>query len=1068
MAMQSPSSSSSISYGFTYQVFLNFRGGDTRDGFIGHLYKTLTDKGIHTFIDDRELQRGDEIKSSLDNVIEESRIFIPVFSINYASSSFCLDELVHIIHCYKTKGRLILPVFYGVDPTHIRHQSGSYGEHLTKYEESFQNSKKNMDRLHQWKLALTQASNLSGYHSSHGYEYKFIGEIVKYISNKISRVPLHVAKYPVGLQSQVQQVKSLLDNGSDDGIHMVGIYGIGGLGKSTLARAIYNFFADQFEDLCFLHDVRENSAKNNLKHLQEKLLLKTTGLEIKLDHVSEGIPIIKERLSRKKILLILDDVDNLKQLHALAGGHDWFGRGSKVIITTRDKHLLTCHGIKSMHEVEGLYGTKALELLRWMAFKNNKVPSIYEDVLNRAVSYASGLPLVLEIVGSNLFGKRIEEWKGTLDGYEKIPNKRIHQILKVSYDALEEEQQSVFLDIACCFKGCEWEDAKYILHSHYGHCITHHLGVLAEKSLIDQYWEYGHYVMLHDLIGDMGKEVVRQESIKEPGERSRLCCQDDLVRVLRENTGTSKIEMIYTNLHSIESVIDKKGKAFKKMTKLKTVIFENGHFSGGLKHLPRSLSVLKWKGCLSKCLSSSILNKKFQDMKVLILDRCEYLTHIPDVSGLSNLEKLSFENCDNLTTIHNSIGHLNKLERLSAYACKKLKHFPPLGLASLKELNLSGCVSLDSFPELLCKMKNIDNILLHHTFIAELPFSFQNLSELHELSVKAGMLSFPKHNDKMYSIVFPNVTHLTLDDCDFSDECLPILLKWCVNVTYLDLSFNYFKILPECLSECLHLYKINMSGCHSLKEIRGIPPNLKELSVEYCESLSSSSKRMLMSQKLHETGCTYIQFENGTEQGIPDWFEHQSRGPTISFWFRKEIPSITCIFMLPEGNNWVLESGVNFCVNGYEIEIDCCRYVIWNHTTLFHTSKLNELIKTQCEKGLLKNEWIHVEFKLDDWTLEQFSEEENNKILSGVQMGIHVWNEKSNTDEENVVFTDPYLNYSNNTSLSQFVPPLKKQRLVEVGVSETEEDINASLQQQDLTKEEQRKTWGTYLSLGPL
>jgi len=179
-------------------------------------------------------------------------------------------------------------------------------------------------------------------------------------------------------------------------------------------------------------------------------------------------------------------------------------------------------------------------------------------------------------------------------------------------------------------------------------------------------------------------------------------------------------------------------------------------------------------------------------------------------------------------------------------------------------------------------------------------------------------------------------------------------------------------------------------------------------------------------------------------------------------------------------------------VNGHEIEIDYCspfKYVIWNHTTLFHTLKLNELSKTQCgynmEKGLLKNEWIHVELNLDDWGLNRLSEEEKNKMLSSVQMGIHVLMEKSNTKEENVVFTDPYLkkiklvdslNYSNNTSLSQFVPPLKKQRLVEVGVSEIDEeegfsrkldeDINASLQQQDLTKKEQTKTWGTFLSLG--
>jgi len=370
------------------------------------------------------------------------------------------------------------------------------------------------------------------------YEYKFIQEIIKDISDRINRVFLHVAKYPVGLQSQVQQVKLLLDKGYDDEVHMVGLYGTGGLGKSTLAKAIYNFIADQFEGLCFLEDVRENSTPYNLKHLQEELLLKTVRSDIKLGGVSEGITIIKQRLHRKKILLILDDVDKLEQLEALAGGLDWFGRGSRVIITTRDKHLLTCHGIESMHSVEGLYGTEALELLKWMAFKNNKVPSSYEDVLNRAVSYASGLPLVIEIVGSNLFGKSIEEWKGTLDGYEKIPNKKIQEIFKVSYDALEEEEQSVFLDIACCFKGYRLTMVEEILHAHYGHCIKHHVGVLVEKSLIEIKTRYFHVVdvTLHDLIEDTGKEIVRKESCKEPGERSRLWCQYEIVHVLQKNT----------------------------------------------------------------------------------------------------------------------------------------------------------------------------------------------------------------------------------------------------------------------------------------------------------------------------------------------------------------------------------------------------------------------------------------------------------------------------------------------------------------------------------------------------
>ena len=158
--------SSSFSCKFTYDVFLSFRGSDTRSGFTGNLYKALCDRGVHTFIDNEELPRGDEIKQSLVKAIEESNILIPVFSTNYASSSFCLVELVHIIHCSKSKDRrLVLPVFYNIDPTHVRHQTGSIGEALENHEVKFQNNDTYyMERLLKWKMALKQAAALSGYH----------------------------------------------------------------------------------------------------------------------------------------------------------------------------------------------------------------------------------------------------------------------------------------------------------------------------------------------------------------------------------------------------------------------------------------------------------------------------------------------------------------------------------------------------------------------------------------------------------------------------------------------------------------------------------------------------------------------------------------------------------------------------------------------------------------------------------------------------------------------------------------------------------------------------------------
>ena len=138
--------SSSFTPQFTYDVFLNFRGEDTRYNFTSYLYQALCDKGFKTFIDN-DLQRGEEISTKLLIAIELSMTSIIVFSENYASSSWCLDELVKILECRKN-GQLVLPIFYKVDPSEIRKQKGKFGVALTQHEE---NSKDNMERVHKWR-----------------------------------------------------------------------------------------------------------------------------------------------------------------------------------------------------------------------------------------------------------------------------------------------------------------------------------------------------------------------------------------------------------------------------------------------------------------------------------------------------------------------------------------------------------------------------------------------------------------------------------------------------------------------------------------------------------------------------------------------------------------------------------------------------------------------------------------------------------------------------------------------------------------------------------------------------
>jgi len=159
--LPSSSSSSSSTCEWTHDVFLSFRGDDTRSGFTGNLHKSLCDRGIHTFIDDEGVRKGEEIRPALFKAIEQSRIAIVVFSENYAESTYCLEELAMILECIVKKGRLLWPVFYGVTPSYVRFQKGSYGKALAKLGERFKNDQ---EKLQKWKLALQEAADLSGCH----------------------------------------------------------------------------------------------------------------------------------------------------------------------------------------------------------------------------------------------------------------------------------------------------------------------------------------------------------------------------------------------------------------------------------------------------------------------------------------------------------------------------------------------------------------------------------------------------------------------------------------------------------------------------------------------------------------------------------------------------------------------------------------------------------------------------------------------------------------------------------------------------------------------------------------
>ncbi|KAH9782334.1 ADP-ribosyl cyclase/cyclic ADP-ribose hydrolase [Citrus sinensis] len=455
-----------------YDVFVSFRGEDTRDNFTSHLYSALCRQNIPTFIDD-QLNRGDQISESLVYAIEASAISVIVFSEGYASSGWCLDELVKILECKKEYAQIVIPVFYRVDPSDVRNQTGSFGNSFSKLEERF---KENSKKLQTWRNALKEAATLSGFPSQNiRRESELINEVVNHILKRLLDQVFRRndnKNQLVGVESRVEEIQSLLGVQSKD-VYALGIWGIGGIGKTTIARATFDKISSDFEGSCFLENVREESQKpGGLACLRQKLLSNL----LKDKNVSLDIGLNFRRLSRMKVLIVFDDVTCFSQLESIIGSLDCLTPVSRIIITTRNKQVLRNWGVRKRYEMEALEYHHALELFSRHAFKQN-----HPDV-----------------------------------GYEKFSSK----------------EKNIFLDVACFSQG---EDVNVVMKFHNASGFYPEIGisVLVDKSLIaiDSY----NKIRMHDLVQELGREIVRQESIN-PGNRSRLWHHEDIYEVLTYNT----------------------------------------------------------------------------------------------------------------------------------------------------------------------------------------------------------------------------------------------------------------------------------------------------------------------------------------------------------------------------------------------------------------------------------------------------------------------------------------------------------------------------------------------------
>ncbi|KAL3726058.1 hypothetical protein ACJRO7_031014, partial [Eucalyptus globulus] len=569
-----------------YDVFLSFRGTDVRNNFLSHLETALYQKNISYYIDSKEMRKGDQIRPALMKAIEESQFAIIIFSENYASSSWCLEELAKIMECKTQKDLIVLPVFYKVEPREVRWGRGSYGRDMAKHESDFG---KDSHKVKRWKKALFDASELSGWTLNDEVEAELIKEIVSKISMQIDQRPVHVAEHLIGIHLRLIELNSMLKLGSDEDVRMIGLWGPGGIGKTTLGLALYNNIYRQFEGSCFLVDVcKALEGPKDLAALQKQLLSDILpGRRLVVSNVHKGISLMQNNLYHKKVLLVLDNVTDRSQLDALAGNLEWFGAGSRIIFITRDKHLLISRRIDEdyIYEVKPLKKCDAFDFLCRHAFSSNN--SIRRDLVDKVLHYAKGHPLTLKELGCYLYHRSECEWESSLRILATILKKTSIDTFKWSYDGLDDNAKEICLDIACFFTGYSKEYIMKVLDS----CDfepTIGVKVLVEKSLVTEERET---LQMCNMIQLMAMDSIRQEH------PSRLWLLDDFRNVLSGHLVTDALESIVLILPKPEKInIDPN--ALSKLRRLKKLIMNNVHnsFQGPI-NLPNKLKWFEWPQC---------------------------------------------------------------------------------------------------------------------------------------------------------------------------------------------------------------------------------------------------------------------------------------------------------------------------------------------------------------------------------------------------------------------------------------------------------------------------------------
>ncbi|KAJ6291441.1 hypothetical protein OIU76_023502 [Salix suchowensis] len=677
---------------------------------------------------------------------------------------------------------------------------------------------------------------------------------------------------------------------------------MGGIGKTTIAEAVCNKVRSRFEGI-FVANFRQQLKTGSMADLQRSFLSQLLGQEIlNMGSLSFQDTFVRDRLRRKKVFIVLDDVDDLMPLEdweeLLHGLHISLGPGSKVLMTSRDKQVLN-NVVDEIYEVERLSDEEAFQLFSSKALKNCIPTNEHRYLIGMIASHVQGNPLALVVLGSSLYGKSREEWYSALK--KQAQNPRIENALRISYDGLDVEQQSIFFDIAHFFRGYKRKQATIILDVIYCRPVVCDISTLIDRCLITT---SNNKLEMHDLLQEMAFSIARSESMF-PGKQRRLCHLPDVVHAMEKNKGTEEIEGISLDISELSRQIHVKPNAFATMDGLRLLKFYFGDFSKdnkdklllpptGLEYLSKKLIYFHWEGFPTKSLPQSLCAEHLVELNLsrskveklwtgvqdignlrnIVLFFSEYLTELPDLSKAKNLVCLNLMGCSSLTEVPSSLQHLDKLEELDLSFCYDLRSFPMLDSKVLRSLAIHECLYITKCPTISQNMKRLD---LYAASLKEVPQSVTSKLEYLSLRCCSKITKFPEvsrdikelHLDgtaitevpssiqslkKLDALSiggcskvesFPEITvpmesltFLLLDNTCIKEIPLS-LVKHMISLQTLLLRGTLIVELPLSIKDMVCLSTLRLGGT-LIKTIPELPPSLTTLTAPHCESLETT------------------------------------------------------------------------------------------------------------------------------------------------------------------------------------------------------------------------------------